>query len=64
MEPDVKQLSGQDPPKEVELEDAEEGELESLVRGGRDDGIMDMMDMMDMIPSGEHTKRNGKWLLK
>ena len=35
LEPDVKQLSGQDPPKEVELEDAEEGELESLVRGGR-----------------------------
>lgn len=34
LEPDVKQLSGQDPPKEVELEDAEEGELESLVRGG------------------------------
>jgi len=40
LEPDVKQLSGQDPPKEVELEDAEEGELESLVRGGRDDGMM------------------------
>ena len=48
LEPDVKQLSGQDPPKEVELEDAEEGELESLVRGGRalgwwDDGMMDMI---------------------